>query len=570
MDMSDHRHPCIWLVVIISVVLAGCSAGSMEPQAQDLNGAETTEDITIIAETMAAEVRANFTPTPSPEVFLNIWYSPALPQGLIDKIVLPSQAREVSDVADASMWLDVIKPGNGTDGVLGLTTWVYVLVAAFPSTADDASVDDIVQAWHGDTVAHLPSKILLSPSTRVAFENLWGIPAESRIQIVKAEDILDAAWQERSAWALIPFEELGPRWKVLRVNGHSPLEKNLDLSAYPLVVTFGWKGEGPAWQEINDEKNEIVIETPITNRDENLMTTLLLTGTTALVRSTALKMEENGVTYPAGDIFDWLTEPDYTHVSNEVPFYTDCPPAVPLRSEARFCSDPKYIELLKHTNIDIVELTGNHLLDWGVEGMNETLDLYDENDISYYGGGRDLDSGRAPLLLEHNGNRIALIGCNAMGPEIDWATAEQPGSASCDMDWLEGKIKQLQASDYLVVVTFQHFEVCDLKPQSTQRRDFERMATAGAVIVSGSQSHCPQGMEFVGDHFVHFGLGNLWFDQMDYVTSREFLDRHIFYDGKYINTQLLTAMIEDYSKPRPMTADERGTFLKEVFEGSGW
>ncbi|NMB86938.1 MAG: hypothetical protein GYA17_01185, partial [Chloroflexi bacterium] len=69
------------------------------------------------------------------------------------------------------------------------------------------------------------------------------------------------------------------------------------------------------------------------------------------------------------------------------------------------------------------------------------------------------------------------------------------------------------------------------------------------------------------------GLGNLFFDQMDIPvvgTRREFLDRHVFYDGRYISTQLLTAMLEDYARPRPMTAEERTQMLQDAFADSVW
>ena len=56
----------------------------------------------------------------------------------------------------------------------------------------------------------------------------------------------------------------------------------------------------------------------------------------------------------------------------------------------------------------------------------------------------------------------------------------------------------------------------------------------------------------------------------DARTRDEFLDRHVFYDGKYISTELLTARLEDYSRPRPMTPDERTEFLTTYFKDSGW
>jgi len=86
-------------------------------------------------------------------------------------------------------------------------------------------------------------------------------------------------------------------------------------------------------------------------------------------------------------------------------------------------------------------------------------------------------------------------------------------------------------------------------------------------------------MAFIDDAFVDFGLGNLFFDQMGIVdkygnlivqTRWEIIQRHTFYAGKHLSTELLTAMLEDYAQPRPMTAGERLDFLEELFTASGW
>jgi poly-gamma-glutamate synthesis protein (capsule biosynthesis protein) len=111
-------------------------------------------------------------------------------------------------------------------------------------------------------------------------------------------------------------------------------------------------------------------------------------------------------------------------------------------------------------------------------------------------------------------------------------------------------------------------------PFKAQRDDFERMANAGASIVQGSQAHYPQSMEFVTGALIHYGLGNLFFDQMgdggEVPTRHEFIDRHVIYDGRYISTELLTAELEDYARPRPMTPQERSAFLADYFAASGW
>ncbi len=44
--------------------------------------------------------------------------------------------------------------------------------------------------------------------------------------------------------------------------------------------------------------------------------------------------------------------------------------------------------------------------------------------------------------------------------------------------------------------------------------------------------------------------------------------RHLFYDGKHINTVLITTMLEDLSQPRLTTPEERIELLDSIFAGS--
>jgi poly-gamma-glutamate synthesis protein (capsule biosynthesis protein) len=306
------------------------------------------------------------------------------------------------------------------------------------------------------------------------------------------------------------------------------------------------------------------------------MTTVILTGVTALVRATAYTMETKGVTYPANDIRELMRAADITHISNEIPFFTGCDFPNPSRSKLVFCSDPKYIELLQDVGTDVVELTGNHFADYGAAAMLETLDIYNRNDIPYYGGGADLEDALKPALLSHNGNQIAFIGCNPVDlgrPPV--ATENKPGAAPCSHSYQVNTIEDLDELGYVVIATFQHFEYYSPEARPNQLEDFRRVADAGATIVSGSQAHFAQVMEFYDGSFIHYGLGNLFFDQMGDIPyhpgiRREFIDRYTIYNGKLISVELLTAMLVDHSRPRLMTPEERASFLNEYFHHSGW
>jgi hypothetical protein len=497
-----------------------------------------------------------------------IWLSQGVPPDL--RGILETGDYEISTSRDEANIVLQVEDYSGSVGEeLASSSWVYCLVAPFPTLLDGITYSDLLNIWRGeseDSYSEIP--LLLSPATKSAFEQKWGEASGSQVIVLDDKDLLQSAWENSPTFAIIPFEELEPRWKVLEINSISPLEKDMDVINYPLTIQFTLIDLDA--RSGGNFFSDIVESLPATNRDEEKMTVLIMTGTTALVRYTALRMEENGIDYPAENIGKFLAAADITHISNEVPFYDKCPSAEPVRLEQRFCSDPSYIQLLETVGADVIELTGNHILDWGPEPFLSTLDMYDEEDLVYYGGGRDLEEAQTPLLIEDHGNRLAFIGCSPAGPENVYATASSPGSAPCNFEEIQLEIENLSQMGYVPIFTFQHFEAEQFMPHSSQRVDFQAVAAMGAQIVSGSQSHFPQAMTFVGSNFIHYGLGNLFFDQMYGYNPHEFVDQHIIYDGKYINTVLITTMLEDYSRPRLMTTEERRDFLEEIFNACVW
>jgi len=444
-----------------------------------------------------------------------------------------------------------------------ISQWVYVLVAPFPTLTDEVSARDLHRAWKGESDDLLGGQpLLMAESTLEAISAYWGEPAPGSVRVSPASELADRAWEERPSWAIIPFEQLNPRWKVLTIDGISPIHKDFDITDYELVIPISVAG--------GSLPEGVII--PASNRDPEKLTTLAMTGVTALVRATAFTMEHQGVNYPAQDIAHWLQDADITHISNEVPFAEDCPYPNPVQEGMSFCSRDKYIGLLEEVGTDIIELTGDHFGDWGAQAMLHTLEMYEEEGWLTYGGGANLQAGREAAIIEHNGNRLAFIGCNAKGGGFAGASQSNPGAVACDFGWMGGEIERLSDEGVLPIVTFQHFEYYTYSAQPNQQRDAERMTLAGAVIVSGSQAHHPQAFEFSHGGLVHHGLGNLFFDQFGVSTGtrQAFIDRHIFYDGRHISTELLTIMFIDYARPRPMTAEERTELLEAVFTASGW
>jgi poly-gamma-glutamate synthesis protein (capsule biosynthesis protein) len=348
----------------------------------------------------------------------------------------------------------------------------------------------------------------------------------------------------------------------LRIDDISPYDQDFNPDTYYFSIQLGFNCQ-------NDVNQFLETDLPNwTNRDSNKFTSILLTGTTALTRAIGSKMELNGMEYPGEKIKDWFDAADISHISNEVSYYEGCPSADPYQTDLLFCGRPEYVELFSFLGVDVIELTGNHLTDKGVPPLTDMMALFDALGFSYYAAGVDAEAASQPLYLENNGNRIAFLGCNDAGPNFVFATEYRAGINQCDMERMAVQVQQAAKEGYLPIVTFQYWESYQFEPMPYQRRDFRTMIENGAVIVSGSQAHLPMTMEAYQQRFIHYGLGNLFFDQMDIPvvgTRREFLDRHIFYDGRYLGVDLLTAMLEDYSQPRPMTAEERQSLLSDAF-----
>jgi len=496
-----------------------------------------------------------FTPTPINSPTLIPSTSTIAPTEKRIGTAVPQLLREQMNGLDDGFTLDISPASESAPNQI---QWVYVLVAPFPTIRDGVAFDEVRAMWNGSSFQTL----LMDESTSAAFTALWGESISGSVRNVEASQLLDAAWNE-SAWAIIPFENLSPRWKVLTVDGQSPIHKGFDESRYPLTVSFTLQPS--------------TFNLQLSNYDPSKLVTVVITGTTALTRATAFKMEQRGITYPGEEVRDIMREADIAHVSNEVSFFTDCPPPNPSSQLLIFCSDPKNFGLLQDIGVDVIELTGNHFADYGRFAMDETLSIYKTNNIAYYGGGSNFQDAFQPALFDIHGNKIAFLGCNLpdMG-DTDIATDDHPGSARCDMDYFTAKVAELKAQGYLVIFTYQWYEDYVPQPDASLVEGFHHMADAGATIVSGSQAHFPKTMEFYNDTFIHYGLGNLFFDQMgnlDWMPEgirREFLDRYVIYDNKLISVELITTLLEDFARPRLMTTDERSAFLQEYFLDSGW
>lgn len=473
------------------------------------------------------------------------------------------QPLNVLDEAGKAQSQVLLAPGN--KATHPLANRVLVAVAPFATIRDDVSFDELQQRWRDPAGA---GALLVTPDTDRWLAALWGMKAAA-VETVPANEIVARLEATPGSLGILAFEELDPRMKALTVDGVNVLSNQFRPDQYPLAVTLSVEGTGSSL--LAPLLSNAV--QPATNRDASKLTQLIMTGVTAMSRVTALRMDQKGYDYPAQVISDVFSAADITHISNEVPFLDDCV-ANPTENNLILCSDTDYWAALAAMGTDIVGLSGNHVNDFGREGARRSLQWYRDNQIPIYGSGMNVDEACAPLMWEHNGNTFAFIAALAFDPPGAWASADQPGACYYydNKDRILEMVRQLSTQVDIVAVELQHQETYEPYPIPLQVSEFRELREAGADIVTGVMSHVPQAQEPYGaqdpggNGIISYGLGNLFFDQMwSWETRTELAARHTIYDGKLINSELLTMVLEDFAQPRWATPEERADILGRIF-----
>lgn len=492
-------------------------------------------------------------PTSSPTV---VSLAPSLPDSLVASIMAWLHDR-------AEPWLP------GSEGAGLAVDWQSArgarpvaemfLVPAVPlaSLREDLAFDDVRRAWHGEAAGRF-----LVPDTAVAaLDSILGPrAAQAAVEIVPAGELVPRLEQQPEATAILPFDELQPRLKPLSVDGLFILDRGLDEARWPLRAVV-WAGGPAGWEE--ELAAALEQRGMDSNRHLDRLTVLAMTGVTAMARGVALEIEARGDPgWPARGLAGLLSAADLTHVSNEVSFMPGCQASA---ESPAFCSSPEYMEVLRLVGTDVVELTGNHNLDFGGTYALQSLDLYAEEGMATFGGGRDAAAASQPLIVTHNGNRLAFLGYNQFGPDYALAGPASPGAASFSLAAVQAGVAEARHQADLVFVNVQYTEAYQAEPLPEQVADFRAIADAGADVVTGSQAHQPQHVELHGGKPIFYGLGNLFFDQTwSPATRQSLIVRHYVYQGRLLSVEILPTTMDGDYQPTLAEGQERDEILRTV------
>ncbi len=192
----------------------------------------------------------------------------------------------------------------------------------------------------------------------------------------------------------------------------------------------------------------------------------------------------------------------------------------PAHKSYTFRAPPAAADVLAVGGLDLVSLANNHSLDYGIDALADMLPRLRERGIETVGVGGDEEAARAPVILVHNGLRVAFLAYVDVPVEgrtgfdtRSWeAGPDQPGLAWADGDDMRFDIASARLKADVVVVML-HF---GLEGRSDFTNDQAAMAhaaiDAGAKLVLGAHSHVLQPVEAYNGGLIVYSLGNLVFD----------------------------------------------------------
>lgn len=190
----------------------------------------------------------------------------------------------------------------------------------------------------------------------------------------------------------------------------------------------------------------------------------------------------------------------------------------PQKKRFVFRASPSAFRALRAAHVDVVTMANNHGMDYGAAALAESLDAAEAESVVVVGAGRDAHAAYSPLLMERNGERIAIFGATQVldgDLERSWtATAKRPGLASAKHGGAQRLLRAVRSARRHadIVVVYLHWGVELVScPTAAQRTLMRSLVAAGADVIVGSHAHVLLGRGYFGRAFVHYGLGNFAF-----------------------------------------------------------
>jgi poly-gamma-glutamate synthesis protein (capsule biosynthesis protein) len=188
--------------------------------------------------------------------------------------------------------------------------------------------------------------------------------------------------------------------------------------------------------------------------------------------------------------------------------------------DVHYKMSPENVPCLTAAGIDCCVLANNHMLDWGVPGLLDTLATLDKTGIKHAGAGRNLREAQTPAVLDiGEGSRVIVfsLGSLSSGIPAEWsALDDRPGVNVMEsrhddpVRSLTNAIREVRRKGDVVIVSIHWGGNWGYEIPSAQRMLARRLVDeAGLDILHGHSSHHVKAIEVYKRRLILYGCGDV-------------------------------------------------------------
>jgi len=188
--------------------------------------------------------------------------------------------------------------------------------------------------------------------------------------------------------------------------------------------------------------------------------------------------------------------------------------------DVHYKMSPENVACLTAAGIDCCVLANNHMLDWGIAGLLDSIEILDTMGIKHAGAGRTIREAQAPAILNgRKGFRVIVFGLGSLSSGIPagWSALEnEPGinvmEAQSDdpVSSLARTIRRVKRKGDVVIVSIHWGGNWGYRIPPSQRTLAHRLVDeTGVDIIHGHSSHHIKAIEVYKGSLVLYGCGDL-------------------------------------------------------------
>lgn len=200
--------------------------------------------------------------------------------------------------------------------------------------------------------------------------------------------------------------------------------------------------------------------------------------------------------------------------------------------EIHYRMHPRNAACLNAARIDCCCLANNHVLDWGYDGLAETLRTLDAAGIAHAGAGHNIAEAAAPAILNVPGKGRVIVfsyGSPTSGIPREWgASRDRPGvnlieNTSEETACRIGReMRGLTLPGDVIVASIHWGGNWGYAIRNKEIEFAHRLIEEGIAVVYGHSSHHVKAVEIHGDGLVLYGCGDFLNDYEGICGYEEF------------------------------------------------